>query len=178
MAVSEMSIKIERALAGLVGFQVLKVWNVFATSFFYFGPPGSTNYDGEVWLELECPWRIDREGRMVVGSEDYGERAEGNTDLNWSAKDDQTGHLQQQKLEALLGGAMNGAVLNTTAQFVVEKVRADSVGGFQLYLSGAHILSVFPAGTTGMQWLLSRRELGQVALMDSCLSGTLLESQS
>jgi hypothetical protein len=176
MPVSNNSAQVKKALSALIGLRVFKAWNVYATRFFYFAQPDFQNYaeDGDFWLELECPWRIEHSGEVIVGSDDYGERADNNIDPSWDPKEMQSGHRQDQKLRELMGQESNGALLNKTTTMIVERVEADDVGGFQLSLSEGHILSVFPATAIGMQWLLSRRAGGNLSLMDSRLSGSLL----
>lgn len=161
---------IRTRFTALIGLRLFKSWNVFATRMFYFAAPAQEvhNSDGEYALTLECPWRIEGLNQILVGSEDYGTRAEGNTDEAWEP-DMQWGQLQDQKLLELLGREENGAILNTRPDLIVESVEADSAGGFQLRLSGGYTLAAFPTTDNDMEWLLKRREGGYVILMNGIL---------
>jgi len=178
MSFSEKMSEIEGMLKELVGLQLFKSWNIFGTRMFYFAALGFENKadDGDYRITLECPWRIEQHDRIVVGSEDYGLRATGNSDPAWNPTDMQWGHLQDQKLEEILGESKNGAIFNTRSELVVESVKADSLGGFQLRLSGGYALSVFPASVVEMEWLLSRRAGGHLALANGSISGRSKDS--
>ena len=173
MSFSEKVSEIERMLKELVGLQLFKSWNIFATRMFYFAAPGFENQmdDGDYRLTLECPWRIEQHDRIFVGSEDYGLRSTGNSDPDWNPTDMQWGHLQDEKLEQILGESKNGAIFNTRSELIVESVKADSLGGFQVCLSGGYTLSAFPARGVAMEWLLSRRAGGNLALANGSISG-------
>ena len=167
----EKKFTIEDSLKKLIGFQLFKSWNIFGTRMFYFAAPNSKpSDDGDYRLTLECPWRIEAGNRILVGSEDYGIRADDNSDPNWNRVEDQWGHRQDQKLEAILGEMTNGVIHNRGAAFVVEHAMADSLGGFQLHLSGGYLLAVFPTSEADMEWLLSDRNGGYLSLMNGKLS--------
>ena len=167
--------EIEGALKGLIGLKLFKSWNVFATRMFYFVGPGfeNTTDDGDYRLTLECPWRIEQADRILVGNEDYGLRSDSNSDPTWDPGEAQWGHRQDQRLEEILGESKNGAIFNTGTQLVVESVTCDALGGFQLHLSGDFMLSVFPASAATMEWMLSSRTRGNLALMNGELSQRL-----
>ena len=174
MATSEKSEKLQNILRELIGLQIFKAWNIFGTRIFYFAGAdlGARTADGDYRLTLECPWRIEQHDRVVVGSEDYGLRADDNSDPDWNPTEMQWGHLQDQKLLEIFGKSRNGEIYNTRRELVVTSVKADTFGGFQLALSGGYALTVFPASVSDMEWLLSRRAGGNVALT----KGTLSES--
>jgi hypothetical protein len=85
--------RIEAAFKGLIGLSLVKSWNIYATRLFYFGPPGLHGGDGEYRISLECPWRIERHAdkQILVGSEDHGIRADGNSDPSWKPAEMQWG---------------------------------------------------------------------------------------
>src|ERR1700674_4964268 len=174
MTSSDMTTTIEHTLKQLIGLQLFKAWNVYGTRMFYFAAPGAENQkgDGEYRLTLECPWRIERDDHILVGSEDYELRAEGNSDPAWNPTEMQWGHRQDQKLEEILGESKNGAIFNTKSALTVEFVTADVFGGFKLGLSGGYALATFPASEATMEWLLSRSAGGNLALTDGVLSGS------
>lgn len=170
------AIEIERALKALIDLHLFKSWNILATRIFYFAVPGQDpTEDGQYRLTLECPWRIERENSILVGAEDYWLKAEGNSDPHWSPTEMQWGHLDDQKLKKIMGQERNGSLFNPQADLIVESVRADDLGGFQLSFSGGYILSVFPASDAELEWLFSRGVGGTLALMEGVLSGSLKE---
>jgi hypothetical protein len=166
---------IQSRFAGLVGLQLFKAWNVFATRMFYFATRSAEarGNDGEYVLTLECPWRIEEADHILVGSEDYGVRAGGNTDEAWEP-DMQWGQLQDQKLRELLGKEEDGAIVSTRSDLIVESVEPDSGGGFRLHLSGAYTLAVFPTTDSDMEWLLRQRGGGYLILMNGDVQGSLI----
>jgi hypothetical protein len=166
---------VQNRFASLVGLQLFKSWNVFATRMFYFSAPGSETRenDGEFMLTLECPWRIERLERILVGSEDYGIQARSSSD-GAGDPDTQSGQLQDEKLRELLGKEENGAIFSTRPDLIVESVEADSVGGFNIRLSGGYNLTAFPSTDSDMEWLLKRRSGGYLILMNGNLQGSLL----
>lgn len=162
---------IEDALNELIGLQLFKSWNIFGTRMFYFAAPNSKPLDdGDYRLTLECPWRIEAGNRILVGWEDYGIRADDNSDPNWNRVEDQWGHRQDQKLEAVLGMTASGAIHNTGPDLIVKGATADSLGGFQLHLSGGFLLAVFPTSEADMAWLLSGRTGRRISLMNGKVS--------
>ena len=176
---SGMAVDVETTLNELITFQLFKSWNIFATRIFYFVASRQNQVgNGDYRLTLECPWRIEQGDRILVGSEDYWLRAEGNTDTNWNATDMQWGHLQDQLLERIMGEEKNGSIFNSGANLVVENVRADDLGGFQLGLSGGYVLSVFPSTGREMEWLFSRSAGGNLALTCGALSRSLTRSET
>jgi hypothetical protein len=166
--------RVASELGNLVGLQVFKSWNVFGTRMFYFAAPdsGTRPKDGDFRLTLECAWRIEHGDNIVVGCDDYGVRAVGNEDPSWNPREMQWGHLQDQKLEELLGEARGGEIFNTRSDLVVESVEADAVGGFRLGLSGGYVLAAFPGSIAQIEWLLSRRAGGCLELMNGILNET------
>jgi|HubBroStandDraft_1064217.scaffolds.fasta_scaffold102117_3 hypothetical protein len=162
---------VSNAIKGLLGLQLFKSWNIFGTRMFYFAASGSVDRrdDGDYRLTLECPWRIEQDGHILVGYEDYGERAEDNLDPEWDPKTMQHGHLQDAILTKILGSSEGGAIFNSGASLIVESVHADAFGGFQLGLSGGYKLSVFPAGNAILEWLVSRRAGGTVSLSEGAI---------
>lgn len=168
-------LKDESMLQELIGLQIFKSWNVFATRIFYFADLSCRNrsQDGDYRLALECPWRIEQYDRILVGSEDYGERATDNLEPDWNRSEMQWGHLQDQNLIALMGREKDHEIYTTNLELVVESVNTDPVGGFHLSLSGGYRLSVFPASssaTFNLEWQLSRRTGGLLTLAKGVLS--------
>lgn len=163
--------KIRHEFAPLVGLTLYKCSSIYATRSFHFsrGQAEGKEYGDVYVLVVECPWRIETEGQILVGCEDYNIKADDNDDPLWETGM-QTGHLQDQKLLELMGEFVHGDIFNTSSNFVVESVEADSVGGFSIIFSGAYCLSVFPASNKEMEWMLRRPPHEYLALMNGELS--------
>ncbi len=161
---------IESELAKLVGLRLFKCWKLLGTRIFYFSAAGpeTPRSDWDFMLSLECPWRIEKRDQVVVGSQDYGLPASGNSDPAWKPNA-QSGHLQDEKLRELLGRQEDAAIYSLRPDLVVESVKADAVGGFRLQLSGGYSLAAFPTTDNDMQWLLKRSTGGYLILMKGSL---------
>src|SRR5580700_9769584 len=121
-----------RALEAVIGERLLGSRNFCATRHFYFGKTAlQMERGGSVFtVGLECPWRIrSAAGPILVGSEDYYERAHGNEDPAWEPGST-AGHLQDQLLTNLLGTYRDGEIINAGSGFVVESILTDDSGGF------------------------------------------------
>jgi hypothetical protein len=160
---------IHESFSVLVGLKLVRSQSFFATRHFYFGQdvdPSAALYT----LGVECSWRIRRGDTIIVGSEDYSERGDDNTDESWNV-DMPIGHLQDEQLVDLMGGELKaGSVINTGADLIVEFVEADKQGGFRLGLSEAYVLEVFPASVRQMEWVLSPPDGGGLILMNGVLN--------
>ncbi len=71
-----------------------------------------------------------------------------------------------------MGETRNGSIFASKINLVVERVRADDSGGFQLEFSNNYTLSVFPASATQMEWLFSRTAGTNLALIGGSLCGS------
>jgi len=158
-------------LSRLIGQTLLRSKNFCATRHFYFGDSSSKANAPELCytLGIECPWRIQTDDLIVVGSEDYYEQAEGNTDQSWEPGMP-SGHLQDQKLTELLGELKDGDIVNTRSGFVVESVQADRYGGFRLGLTGGYALEVFPSSRKRMEWIFTLPRGGSLMLINGALA--------
>src|SRR5437868_14384786 len=106
--------EIRESLSVLIGLRLARSVNWCATRNFYFGRADTQIEDALYTVSLDCPWRIQRDDVILVGSEDYSERAEDNTDESWEAGMP-TGHLQNQKLAELFGELKGGSIVSTDA---------------------------------------------------------------
>lgn len=102
--------------------------------------------DGNFRLTVECPWRLELDDSILVGSEDYGTKADSNLDPDWDPTEIQSGHRQDEILARILGTEQNGTIVNTGNGFLVHATEADQFGGVTISLSGGYRLSLFPAG--------------------------------
>ena len=141
------------AFGALVGLQLVRSKNLQGTRHFYFARPLSVGAPAHCTLGLECPWRIRLNDVIVVGSEDYYERAEDNTDPAWELGMP-GGHFQDQKFAGLLGELREGDVVNTGTDFIVTAVTLDGCGGMQIHLGHDYVLEAFPSSAKRMEWIL------------------------
>jgi hypothetical protein len=161
-----MNTEITDVLKRLVGQHLLKSRNFCATRYFYFGDRSAVpEGDERVYsLGLECPWRVQTSGRILVGSEDYYERAESNTDPSWEPGEP-GGDLQSEKLAELLGELKDGDVVTTKPGFTVDSAEVDAHGGVLLRFVGNLSLCAFPCSVGEMEWHLILPERGSIMLI-------------
>jgi hypothetical protein len=164
-------------LRGIVGLRLLGSRNFCATRHFYFGGETSpTDPDSPHFtLGLDCPWRIRRAGLIVVGSDDYYEKADGNADPSWEPGMP-SGHLQNQKLVELLGELKEARVITTHPGFVVKAVDLDECGGMRIGLEPDCILEVFPNSVKSMQWIFKSPDRPSLVLMNGVVNRTKKKS--
>lgn len=108
------------------------------------------------------PLGIRLNNAIVVGSEDYYEPAEDNTDPAWEPGMP-GGHLQDKRLAGLLGELREGDVVNSGLNFIVAGVTVDGCGGIQVHLGHDYVLEAFPSSAKRMEWIL--RVPGQPSLV-------------
>ena len=91
---------------------------------------------GEFGIHLQCSWRLTKNNVIVVGSDDLfeqpNETAEYDENFNW---DVQGGNLRDVKLKTFLN----------SGKYIVQSVKADDFGGFELAFNDNVKLTVFPA---------------------------------
>ncbi|MDO7873853.1 hypothetical protein Q5H93_03845 [Hymenobacter sp. ASUV-10] len=90
---------------------------------------------GEFALHLQCPWRITSSEKLLVGSSDLYEPADGisdaDEDFDWEIIGN---NLRDVRLQQLL-----------IQSKIVEAVETDAYGGFSLFLSQDLVFSAFPS---------------------------------
>src|SRR5208283_181428 len=162
---------IDAALKGIIGLTLLGSRNFCATRHFYFGratsqtDPARPHYT----LGLECPWRIRKSWLIVVGSDDYYEKAEGNADPSWEPGMP-GGHLQDQRLAELLGELREGDITTVHPGFVVTAAQLDECGGIRVDLESNYVLEVFPDSGKRMQWILRLPDHSAFVLMNGVVN--------
>ena len=107
---------------------------------------------GENALHIQCPWRIMGLEGLVVGSGDRYYPADEESD--WEQFDDE-------KDLARLEARMNAWIEEHRAgPLKVERVDADRLGGFRIFLEGGFVLEAFPSdslqGEYSEHWRLLR----------------------
>ncbi|MGA9669977.1 MAG: hypothetical protein WBQ94_12265 [Terracidiphilus sp.] len=160
-------------LNGIVGLMMLGSRSFCATRHFYFGSDtlqfglNRSHYT----LGLECPWRIRKSSLIMVGSDDYSEKAEGNDDPAWEPGM-HSGHLQDQRLAELLGELREGSIVTTHSGFTVRRVELGACGDIQIELEPGWVLEVFPDGSKSMQWIFKSPDQPSIVLMNGVLNRT------
>ena len=153
----EVSVLARQALAKLVGLRLSAAHNAGNMKTLQFGDlhrRGEKGYVGQFALHIQCPWRIERLGKIVTGSADYYQRASDNTDESWEPGI--LGNLQNEIFGRMFEGLNDDTrhTVNRSDQLVVEEVAADSFGGARICMSGEYDLVIFPAGTKWEDWRL------------------------
>ena len=165
MCVRDMANEIYESLSALVGQRLVQSRSFLATRHFYFGRANREDEARFYTLGVECPWRIRRNNTVVVGSADYYEKADNNTDESWQAGSP-LGHLQNQRLGELLGTLEGDRVINTGAALTVEFVTAHACGGLGIGLTESCVLELFPASSREMEWIFMVPGEGSVVFMN------------
>jgi hypothetical protein len=143
-----------KALAELVAQPLSGTTNILGTRWFFFGKLDLNREDqaAPYILSLECAWRLERGGRIMVGSTDFdlepeGEQSSHAVDLDWN--------LQNERLLAIFGETRQGYIISTHP-LVVDAIEVDEVGGFTLNFQYGYRLVVFPCSCTLEEWGLLR----------------------
>jgi len=110
---------------------------------------------GEYAIHIQCPWRMQYDGRIITGSADYYTRADDNDDPDWEPGTI-SGHLQNQILGRILQGfdAETRSHINETEYLFVTAVDADTFGGAEIHMTGGYDLVLFPCASRGEEWRL------------------------
>jgi hypothetical protein len=163
MADDSVAAKVNRALSPLIGLRLEKI--AFAAMFrmFHFASrqiDGSIEDAHSIWaLHVDCPWRLDLNDAVLVGSDDWSERADGTTPSeDWSPQSG--GSLQEAVLRSVLQDPECGERLplrNRTDGLVVETVLADTWGGCVIVMSPGYRLTLFPNSVAHECWRIFKR---------------------
>ncbi|MDW4511809.1 hypothetical protein R7236_25890 [Priestia megaterium] len=98
---------------------------------------GKTEELAEYALDIQCSWRITKDNKILVGSQDfYSPRTgwnEKNDDFDW---DVQGNNRFDERIESFIE--------NAKEHVTVERVEPDEIGGLKIFLSQGYLLEVFP----------------------------------
>ena len=137
--------QVAQALAPLVGLPLRDTGRALNMQMFDFGKPCKYhNYKGqeiEGWgyaLHIQCPWRVIGPDGIVVGDRDSCYPADESAE--WEGFDPDEG-----KPSHLEAGIFPWMEKYADEPLTVERVEADSVGGFQLFLTEGFVLEAFPS---------------------------------
>jgi len=136
--------QIKKVLEQLLGFEFTRTRRTACTECLHFGTlfrkdhKGIERQVGEFGIHLQCPWRITKGNGMIVGSDDVWEQPDENADydenFNW---DVQGGNLRDVRMAAFFN----------SGKYVVQSVKVDDFGGFELSFNDNVKLTVFPASS-------------------------------
>jgi hypothetical protein len=155
MGTRQLGPKVQEVLAELHGQPLSGTTNILATRWFLFGEPhlGTEQQVAPYILSIECAWRIERAGRVVVGSADFELEAERRerppgVQVDWN--------LQNEKLLEFFGDHRQGYIVSRSER-VVHGLETDEMGGCILMFGDGYRLGIFPCSSTLEEWGLLRR---------------------
>jgi hypothetical protein len=154
---TELENKVTPALSSLIGLNLTIAKSTGDLRAFHFGAVEVVGKAlmGMYSLHLSCPWRIEKDEKIIIGSGDHYERAEDNKNPTWEVGMI-WGTYQQQVLRQILGGVdpETNTIINDGELMVVESVAADSYCGATISFSTGYRLVVFPSSARGEHWRL------------------------
>jgi hypothetical protein len=137
--------RINEALSPLIGLQLWRARRVMNMEMFEFGArytrlnrKGEEIDVGDFALHIQCPWRIVGPDGIVVGSEDRHFPEDESS--NWQEFDEDGPTLCEARMTSWI--AEHGA-----SPLVVQRVEADSIGSFRLFLHRGFVLESLPANS-------------------------------
>ncbi len=107
------------------------------------------------YLHLQCPWRILSAERVVTGSSDWYQTADGSVpDEDWDPATG--GSLQDLEIAEMFRDKPAGRnpLHNHTGAMQVLSVDVNPIGDLTIQLSGPFVIEAFPMGSTGEFWRL------------------------
>ena len=137
--------EIKKALEQLIGFEFTRTTRMGSMECIKFGilygivdRSGLERQIGEFGIHLQCPWRITKGNTLLVGNDDVvkqpDETAKYDENFDW---DVQMGNLRDVKMADFLN----------SGKYIVQSVKADEFGGFELTFNDNVKLTVFPASS-------------------------------
>jgi hypothetical protein len=130
-----MEIKIEAFIRDLIGQTLTETSRASNMECLKFGIKLREDRNGKKFnvglfaIHLQCPWRITKENKILIGSADLFEPSNPKTkNFNWETK-----NLRDKKLSLLI-----------TQNISIIEIRIDQFGGFGLEFNDGTKMSVFP----------------------------------
>ena len=145
-------------LSVLVGLKMCIARNAANMKVLHFGQTRKVNGNtvGEFALHVQCPWRIEHEGRILTGSADYYCRASDNRDDKWEPGN-YRGHLQNEIIGRIMTlDPATKSYFNQGDAMVVTRAHCSDFGDIELDLSGEYRLRAFPSSSQAEEWRLIR----------------------
>ena len=151
-----MKAELEEAVVALVGLPLWSSGRAGDLQWFAFGDRrtvttsnGKAKEVGEFALHVQCPWRIVRDDRVVVGSSDLyypaDEAAEVPEDFDW----DGVVTRRDRRVAALFE--------NETGAFAVQRIDVGDAGALRIAFDKGYALELFPHDSvTDEDWRLFR----------------------
>lgn len=149
---------IDKATACLVGLNVCHLAYAGNVRGIHFGRARELGgrLVGEYALHLQCPWRLEANGRIATGFQDYYTPATNNHEEGWEPKGAR-GSLQEEVLAKMFNIPIIRSVPLSDVYHggrTVKMTRGDSFGGLVIVFTGRLRLRVFPAASTEEHWRL------------------------
>lgn len=166
-----MQSEVEHAFQPLIGLPVCLVGRITNLQYFHFGVRhsvviqypvknrGKIRVVGEYALHIQCAWRITRSSKMIAGSNDLYDPADGSADdpdeFNWYVSG-------ASRLDRIVDRLREEWQLEPP---VVVHCSADELGGFRLTLSAGYVIEAFPdnsqSGEHSEHWRLFRPTINE-----------------
>jgi len=123
--------------------------------------PHPRGNQGAYVLHVQCPWRLEHDGRIYTGESDlWDPSSDAIDDADW---DYEKGNLQDERLHELLGGTdpVTGSTLNVGGLLTVESASGTELGDAVILLSGGYRLVIWPDGSAGESWRLLGHQVAE-----------------
>lgn len=108
----------------------------------------------EVFLHVQCAWRLEFEGKIVTGNLDWyvPDESAGQVIENWEPA--AGGSIQELKLREVLRdqNSAGGLIHSNVDGLFVTDVRGTPFGDLEIILAEKYRLCLFPAGCDGEHW--------------------------
>ncbi len=150
---------IQHALEPLLGLKLSIARRAVDMRIFHFGDieADKNGTSGQYALHIQCPWCLDGPDGIVTGRRDLWEHISGEV-MPDEWEPGIADNLQDIRLGVLLGGydSDTRSHINATDILKVERVQGSDLGDVMIELSGGYRLTLFPAGTVGVEWRIFR----------------------
>jgi hypothetical protein len=143
---------VERALSVLARLKLLGIGRAADMATMTFHSPDQS--DRDLFLHVQCPWRLERDGVILTGRGDLFEPLDPDDPvcLQDPGAYDRYANLQDARRKDFHDEVETGADVARVAA-----IRVDATGGFEIDLTGGFRIAVFPASSRGECWRLFRR---------------------
>jgi hypothetical protein len=157
--------EVERHLIPLIGLPLSLFHRVADLNVFQFGDLREIDGRsvGRYTIHIQCPWRLEHDGRIVTGRADLWEPLDPAAVVNWDAWNyDRDANLQDTLLASFIAHHDQDTQPQSAQvhQRIVEAVQADAYGGASITFNDKYRLVIFPAGSRGEDWRLFQPEAG------------------
>ena len=154
--------RIEDAMSNLIGQPMWACRRAADLAAFHFGRQnktfdlkGANTEVGDYALHVQCPWRIVRDDRVIVGSGDLYYSADisneqDSAEFDWDRNSNRRDELIRLFFE------------NGSKQFAVQRIAIGTAGSVQILLQERYFLEIFPDKSLAReQWRLLKPDSGE-----------------